>query len=429
MSTNNASKITESAIQAHHLKRKRTNEEEDEDEEDEGVIDITDSQPSSVRRTASSTTLRSTTGAVTAPPPRLPPLQDIPETISVLYEVIRHGGCPQCGSALHCRRRRSSSSSSRNAKIQGPTRNNCYTCDACHKEFHLPPSQPSDRNNKDNSFGLSSKKCSNNNNNNNNNNPSCPDDKNHSMFQSKRHLQRIVNYAQSEILKKEMKNDQRSFRKQVKDIVAQITEKRKYISDCLGIALGGDNNDGITVRRLSSTTATTAASDRTSPTSSTIIANNARNNMKVGEIMYEKANNDNNNVDDIPRIENDPFQESIQLLKQETSVMEEALNYLLDVRDGNLSEMLSSLRGPDNNSRSSWQRRYGGEADTGTIIDANNDVDIVNDYPSSKLAVAVSSKSVMRDGETTDAMYVLASRVMQEDGEEIEIYEKDMNTS
>ena len=380
------SMTTDSTSQAHGSKRKRADE-----EKGLGVIDVDipdshaltsghSTQPKTYSKATPSTTITAaaTTGTASLPLP-LPPLRDIPETISVLYDMIRHGGCPHCGSALHCRRI---------PKDKYPK--NCYSytyiCDACHTVFHLQPSP----NNDGNCFGVNGTRSSNH----------CDD--NH-IFQSKLHLQTLFGNAQSEILHNNMRLDHLRFQLQLKKIVRQINEKRNYISACLGISLG-DNNAANTTSGVSRNPALSMTAK-------------ARNITKEGEVNEKASDIDDDN--DVKTIDKDPFQESIRLLKQEASTMENAMNNLLGLNGGNLSAMFSSLRERDY-SRSLEILQHAGV--DGCAADTN--VDIVNGDPSSESASMLSTESVTSNDK--NAKYLLASRVLQEDGEEIEIYEKDM---
>jgi hypothetical protein len=200
-----------------------------------------------------------------------------------------------------------------------------------------------------------------------------------------------------------MRIEHLEFRLHVKNIVAQIKEKRKYVSQCLGISLD-DNDDNMMMGNITTI-------DRRSPISTTMgVAKEG-----VGTVDSEA------DIDDISTttIEKNPFQESIRLLKQETRVMEKVMNDLLGLHDDrsggdsreSLSQSLSSSRELEYSTTRQPHDVTGGEIDTNSYT-SNNNVDNVSDNPSS---------------ESDNEKYLFASRVLQEDGEEIEIYEKNMN--
>ncbi|KAL7442723.1 hypothetical protein ACHAXH_005256 [Discostella pseudostelligera] len=388
----NVSKLTDSTLQAHRLKRKRDDEEEEaaaaDDEEDE-VIDTTDSlsHRSRMYPQTQSETSSATMDFATLP---LPPLREIPGAISALHEMIRHGGCPQCGGIINCHRI---------SKVK--VRKDYFSCLDCNHEFCLKNLQSSS-NNKNNHRGSNIKTGKQR----NTNFPTNVVDEDDHMYQSKLYLKTLVNYAQSEILKKNMRIEHLEFRLHVKNIVAQIKEKRKYVSQCLGISLD-DNDDNMMMGNITTI-------DRRSPISTTMgVASNSKEG--VGTVDSEA------DTDDITTttIEKDPFQESIRLLKQETRVMEKVMNDLLGLHDDrsggdsreSLSQSLSSFRELEYSTTRQQHDVTGCEIDTNSYT-SNNNVDIVSDNLSS---------------ESDNEKYLFASRVLQEDGEEIEIYEKDMN--
>jgi len=375
------------------LKRKRDDDDDDEeeeaaaaDDEEDEVIDTTDSlsHRSRMYPQTQSETSSATMDFATLP---LPPLREIPGAISALHEMIRHGGCPQCGGIINCHRI---------SKVK--VRKDYFSCLDCNHEFCLKNLQSSS-NNKNNHRGSNIKTGKQR----NMNFPTNVVDEDDHMYQSKLYLKTLVNYAQSEILKKNMRIEHLEFRLHVKNIVAQIKEKRKYVSQCLGISFD-DNDDNMMMGNNTTI-------DRRSPISTTM---GLASNPKEGAVDSEGDNDDITST-----IEKDPFQESIRLLKQETRVMEKVMNDLLGLHDDisggdsreSLSQSLSSFREPEYSTTRQQHDGTGGEIDTSSFA-SNNNVDIVNDVPSS---------------DSDNGKYLIASRVLQEDGEEIEIYEKDMN--
>jgi hypothetical protein len=179
-----------------------------------------------------------------------------------------------------------------------------------------------------------------------------------------------------------MKQDQLKFQAKLNDIVSQIEEKRTYINECLGISSIEGNVGTMKHTNTNRSTISTAALGIATASGQT-------------DELGTKAN------DEDETMAKDPFQDSIRLLNEETSKLEGVMNNLL------------GFYGTDSSNYNALQRP--GET---TNHSTSTDVDIMSDYHLSL------SESITK-GQGNNSKFCLASRIAQENGEEIQIYEKE----
>mmetsp|Transcript_34445 Transcript_34445/g.56302 ORF Transcript_34445/g.56302 Transcript_34445/m.56302 type:complete len:300 (-) Transcript_34445:204-1103(-) len=188
----------------------------------------------------------------------------------------------------------------------------------------------------------------------------------HRTFEGRQKLQALFHYAYGELVKKEMTADELDFERKMTSLQDQLRAKRRNISKLLGIPLDEDCVDNDQTARV----------------------DNGGSNLTKGA---SQAKN--------------PFRETILLLRHETPKLERAVTRMLIHHRDHSSISPSSImevEGGITNHYSDTQQQ---------LMAEEEELDVVNDQP---------PNSVSKCNES----YKLASRIMQEGGEEIEIFEK-----
>ena len=207
-------------------------------------------------------------------------------------------------------------------------------------------------------------------------------------LEGKQRVITLANHAYEQITKNEMNQDEKIFQQRIQVLYAQLVEKRRNVSKLLGIilptvALGEeDNNDNNNSLQL--TNNNNSGIDGETSEKKIDSTSNSTDSKEGGGEADTKSTSNNNNNNSV-----DPFRDAILLLRNETSKLEQRMFALQQRQD----QMMKS-----------------GEED--------EEVDILNDDNPPRTPMLLGANG------GGGATYQLASKIVQEGGEEITIYEK-----
>ena len=191
-------------------------------------------------------------------------------------------------------------------------------------------------------------------------------------FEGKQRLLALVKYANEEIVKREMEADRVEFEQQMVEMKMKLSTKRRNISKLLDIPLGVEDEEIVQPKKK-----------------------------KRGR--SPKKEEEAKGGTDVQQVE-DPLKEMILLLRNETPQLEGSVSRLLHYYRNTPSVVNSN----DNAGEDATKAANESSVDEKQESKEDDPVDIVTDQPS----------------RCNKAGYQLASRFIQDDGEEIEIYEK-----
>ena len=202
-------------------------------------------------------------------------------------------------------------------------------------------------------------------------------------LEGKQRVITLANHAYEQITKNEMNQDEKIFQQRIQVLYAQLVEKRRNVSKLLGIilptvAVEEDNNDND--NSMQQTNNNNSGIDGETSEKKIDSTSNSTDSKEGGGEADTKSTSNNNNNNSV-----DPFRDAILLLRNETSKLEQRMFALQQRQD----QMMKS-----------------GEED--------EEVDILSDDNPPPPRVANGG----------GATYQLASKIVQEGGEEITIYEK-----
>mmetsp|Transcript_35170 Transcript_35170/g.84876 ORF Transcript_35170/g.84876 Transcript_35170/m.84876 type:complete len:232 (+) Transcript_35170:3-698(+) len=213
-------------------------------------------------------------------------------------------------------------------------------------------------------------------------------------LEDKQRLQALVRHAYGQITDEEMENDRSDFERRIQCLQRRLGERRDTISRLLDVPLlrqaqqGGDNRNN----------------ERIAAASSSDIGG-ARTRVSKGESSSGGA-------------EGDPFGETILLLRHETPKLEQRVS----------RQIMMMIRGIKNQPSSSPLSTIDVQ---GGVSPTTSDEDIVTKQTrngdrglTSIVDIEHDNASSPPSASTCKRGYRLASRILQEGGEEIEIFEK-----
>ena len=208
-------------------------------------------------------------------------------------------------------------------------------------------------------------------------------------LEGKQRVLTLANHAYEQITKNEMNQDEKIFQQRIQVLNTQLVEKRRNVSKLLGmilptIALGEeDNNDNNNNSMQLTNNNNNGIDGETSEKKIDSTSNCTDSKEGGGGEADSKPNNNNNNNNSV-----DPFRDAILLLRNETSKLEQRM-FALQQRQEQMAKA--------------------GEED--------EEVDILNDDNPPRTPRLPGANG-------NGATYQLASKIVQEGGEEITIYEK-----
>ncbi|KAL3781037.1 hypothetical protein ACHAW5_004239 [Stephanodiscus triporus] len=323
-----------------------------------------------------------------APPPPLSsstfPLDaTVPSVVEDLAWIISVGGCPECGSTTDCARvgeRTGSSSRSRSP----------FLCSSCSTTFYAWDERLRVRRDVMRRRGGDCEDC----------------DRDGRAYLGKRRLSSIARGAYREICRGEMVTDRDDFVREIRELRHKIRAERRKVFGLLELPLeeeaggeeeeyddkddGSSRDGGTSVVVAGGARATTSPPPPPATTSTMTTTRDGEGSTMMGE--------------------GDPFGASILLIRRATLKLEMVVANLL-LRCGDLSSSPS----PSKSSSVADERGTGASSSGEDEDDPSSFVDVAYDRQSA----SVTPSSGGGGGE-----YRLASRIRQEGGEEIEIFEK-----
>ena len=206
-------------------------------------------------------------------------------------------------------------------------------------------------------------------------------------LEGKQRVITLANHAYEQITKNEMNQDEKIFQQRIQVLYAQLVEKRRNVSKLLGIilptvAVEEDNNDND--NSMQQTNNNNSGIDGETSEKKIDSTSNSTDSKEGGGEADTKSTSNNSNNNSV-----DPFRDAILLLRNETSKLEQRMFALQQRQD----QMMKS-----------------GEED--------EEVDILNDDNPPRTPMLLGANG------GGGATYQLASKIVQEGGEEITIYEK-----
>ena len=206
-------------------------------------------------------------------------------------------------------------------------------------------------------------------------------------LEGKQRVITLANHAYEQITKNEMNQDEKIFQQRIQVLYAQLVEKRRNVSKLLGIilptvAVEEDNNDND--NSMQQTNNNNSGIDGETSEKKIDSTSNSTDSKEGGGEADTKSTSNNNNNNSV-----DPFRDAILLLRNETSKLEQRMFALQQRQD---------------------QMAKAGEEE--------EEVDILTDDNPPRTPMLLGAN------EGGGATYQLASKIVQEGGEEITIYEK-----
>lgn len=206
-------------------------------------------------------------------------------------------------------------------------------------------------------------------------------------LEGKQRVITLANHAYEQITKNEMNQDEKIFQQRIQVLYAQLVEKRRNVSKLLGIilptvAVEEDNNDND--NSMQQTNNNNSGIDGETSEKKIDSTSNSTDSKEGGGEADTKSTSNNNNNNSV-----DPFRDAILLLRNETSKLEQRMFALQQRQD---------------------QMAKAGEEE--------EEVDILNDDNPPRTPMLLGANG------GGGATYQLASKIVQEGGEEITIYEK-----
>ena len=206
-------------------------------------------------------------------------------------------------------------------------------------------------------------------------------------LEGKQRVITLANHAYEQITKNEMNQDEKIFQQRIQVLYAQLVEKRRNVSKLLGIilptvAVEEDNNDND--NSMQQTNNNNSGIDGETSEKKIDSTSNSTDSKEGGGEADTKSTSNNNNNNSV-----DPFRDAILLLRNETSKLEQRMFALQQRQD---------------------QMAKAGEEE--------EEVDILSDDNPPRTPMLLGANG------GGGATYQLASKIVQEGGEEITIYEK-----
>ena len=206
-------------------------------------------------------------------------------------------------------------------------------------------------------------------------------------LEGKQRVITLANHAYEQITKNEMNQDEKIFQQRIQVLYNELVEKRRNVSKLLGIilptvAVEEDNNDND--NSMQQTNNNNSGIDGETSEKKIDSTSNSTDSKEGGGEADTKSTSNNNNNNSV-----DPFRDAILLLRNETSKLEQRMFALQQRQD---------------------QMAKAGEEE--------EEVDILNDDNPPRTPMLLGANG------GGGATYQLASKIVQEGGEEITIYEK-----